>query len=131
MSDGDEMEVRDKTELEREGTRSGRYFSPPVDIYENDDQLTLLADVPGCDPDNFDISLADNRLTITAATEPTTDNWEPVYREYGEGHFMREFRLGKEIDQSGITAKFDNGVLRVTLPKSRQSKTRKIEIETG
>ncbi|MFB6351908.1 MAG: Hsp20/alpha crystallin family protein, partial [Bradymonadaceae bacterium] len=65
-----EMEVRQKDELESsEGTREGTYFRPPVDIYETDDAITVMADAPGCDPDDFEINLEDSRLAILAATE--------------------------------------------------------------
>ena len=129
--ESDEMEVRQKTEVQSgEGTRQGAYFQPPVDIWESDETITLRADVPGCDPEDFEINLNENRLTITAATSPIEENWEPVYGEYREGHFLREFRLGKEIDRSGISAQLTNGVLEVTLPKVESEEPRKIEIET-
>lgn len=134
MSEQDqgEMEVRKKEELQSsEGTREGTYFRPPVDIYETDEAITVLADTPGCDPDNFEINLEDNRLTIMAATDELEDRWEPVYGEYRSGHFLREFQLGKTIDREKISAHFDGGVLEVRLPKNQKAKRRKIEIETG
>jgi HSP20 family protein len=132
MSEQGEMEVRKKDELQSaEGTHEGSYFRPPVDIHETDEAITLMADVPGCDPDDFDINLQDNRLTIMAAKRDMGEQWEPVYEEYREGHYLREFQLGKTIDQSDISAHFDNGVLEVRLPKVDEARTRKIEIETG
>ena len=71
-----EMEVREKTEIqEGEGTRQGAYFQPPVDIWESDEVLTVRADVPGCDPEDFEINRNDNRLTITATTGHLEDRW--------------------------------------------------------
>lgn len=132
MAEEGQMEVRKKKELESgEGTREGVYFRPPVDIYETDEAITVMADVPGCDPENFDVNLEDSRLTILAETSGLEERWEPVYDEYREGHFLREFRLGKDIDRAGISATFNNGVLELTLPKTEQAKTRKIEIQTG
>lgn len=132
MPEGDELDVRDRSEVQRgEGTREGTYFRPPVDIYENGDELTVKADMPGCDPDEFEVNLEDSRLTIAAPNRARDDSWDPVYEEYREGHFYREFQLGKTIDRSNISASFDNGVLTVHLPKQQNSRSRTIEIEEG
>lgn len=132
MADGDELEVKQRDQVQdREGTREGPYFRPPVDIFETDDELTLTADMPGCDPDEFEVNLEENRLTITAPNRARDESWEPVYEEYREGHFFREFQVGQSIDRANITASFDNGVLTVHLPKVERTKRRKIEIEEG
>ncbi len=132
MSDEGDMEVRERQEIQNsEGTREGRYFEPPVDIYETADAITVVADLPGCDPDDIDVNLEDNRLTLLGTRQNLDDRWDDVYEEYPQGHFMREFRVGKAIERSEITANFNNGVLNVTLPKMKQSQTRKIDIETG
>lgn len=129
MSEKKEIQVKGKEELEEQGTRSGRYFKPAVDIFETEDSLHLLADVPGAEVEDFDIEVHDNKLTLTGPTQPVEDKWEPVYNEYGIGHYMRQFRLGKQIDQSKITAKAEDGVLELTLPKVEQAKPKKIEIK--
>jgi HSP20 family protein len=127
-----EMEMHDKTELQDEGTREGRYFRPPVDIFEDGDEMTIVADVPGVSPENFEINLHENTLTITAARDDfDASEWEPVYDEFREGHFLREFRLGKDINQSKISAKAKHGVLTLHLPKAKQAKRRKIEVNTA
>ena len=127
-----EMEIHDKKELQDEGTREGAYFRPPVDIFEDGQEMTIVADVPGVSPKNFEINLKDSRLTITAVRDDIDlEEWQPVYEEYREGHFMREFRLGKDIDQSNISAKAKDGVLTLHLPKAKEAKTRKIEVNTG
>lgn len=132
MADGDELEIKQRENVQgSEGTRQGTYFRPPVDIYETGDELTLTADMPGCDPDEFDINLEDNRLTITAPNRARDASWEPVYEEYREGHFFREFQVGQSIDRKNITASFDDGVLTVHLPKSDPSGPREIDIEEG
>lgn len=133
MAEDNTMKVRKKTELEdqQEGTREGRYFRPDVDIWEDDEALFITADVPGCASDDIDVNLEKNRLTISAHSRPMEGDWEPVYGEFRDGHFLREFRLGKAIDQEGIQAHLSDGVLELTLPKSSQSGPRRIEIETG
>jgi HSP20 family protein len=125
------IQVRGKDELQsEEGTREGRYYKPAVDIYETDDALHVQADVPGADADEFEIDLRDNTLTLTGPTENVEARWDPVYEEYGIGHFTRQFRLGKRIDQEKITAELNNGVLELTLPKVEKAQPKKIEIET-
>lgn len=128
-----EIEVKGKEELqsEEEGTRTGRYYKPAVDIYETDEALFIEADVPGADPDEFDIDLRDNTLTLNGPTTGENGEWDPVYQEYGIGHFARQFRLGKQIDQSNISAKINSGVLKLELPKVEDAKPKKIEIETS
>lgn len=128
----DELEIRERDELQRgEGTRQGTYFRPSVDIFETDDALSVLADVPGTDPENFDVNLEDSKLTIQAPTRGLGENWKPVYEEYRNGHFFREFRLGKQIDRDGITASFNDGVLTIRLPKQEEAQPRTIEVEEG
>ncbi|MFW5968728.1 MAG: Hsp20/alpha crystallin family protein, partial [Persicimonas sp.] len=105
MSEQQDITIREKEELSKEeGTRPGRYFKPAADIFETEDALHVVADVPGANPENFDIDVRDNVLTINAHTDPVEERWKPVYGEYETGHFYRRFRLGQQIDQSKITA---------------------------
>mgnify|MGYP006290955821 CR=1 FL=1 len=127
-----DIQVREKQELtNEEGTREGPYFKPAVDIYETDDSLTVKADVPGARPEDFDIDLRENVLTIQATTGDVEDRWNRVYEEYRTGNFMRQFRLGQNIDQKKISASIEHGVLNLTLPKAERAKPRKIEVKTG
>ncbi len=136
--DNTQISVREKEELTNSGeetggeeTREGRFFKPAVDIFETEDALQVVADVPGADPDSFDIDVRDSMLTITATCDALESRWKPVYEEYRTGNFMRRFRLGQQIDQSKIAANVNNGVLELTLPKGDQARPRKIEVSTG
>jgi HSP20 family protein len=127
-----ELTVRNKEELQaEEGTREGIYFKPAVDIYETDKALVVLADVPGCKANDFEIDVRDNLLTLTGMVSPVDDRWTPLYQEYRTGHFMREFRLGQQIDQSKISAELNDGVLKLTLPKAESAQPRKIKVKTA
>ena len=130
--DDGELKVHQKEELQRgEGTREGTYFKPDVDIYETDDALMVIADLPGTGAEDIDIDLRDNMLTLTGAVDHGGyDNWEPLYTEYHTGHFTRQFRLGQHIDQSNISAELEDGVLKLTLPKAESATPRKIEVST-
>ncbi|RAL20499.1 heat-shock protein Hsp20 [Lujinxingia litoralis] len=132
-STGQEIAVHHKEELqEAEGTREGTYFRPVVDIYETSKALTLLADVPGTAAEDFEIDLRDNLLTITGSVHQLdTSRWQPLYSEYRIGHFMRQFRVGQQIDQTKISAEINDGVLKLTLPKAESAKPRKIEVRTS
>jgi HSP20 family protein len=127
-----ELQPKEKQVLTREtaGTHQGRYFEPPVDIYETADALTLVADVPGVHADDIETDLKDSLLTITARVRSHDEKWKPLYEEYGVGHYMRHFRLGQQIDQAKISAELKDGVLTLTLPKADGAKPRKIKIQT-
>ncbi|MFO8071311.1 MAG: Hsp20/alpha crystallin family protein [Polyangia bacterium] len=129
-----EMTVRDKEEVTRdqsEPTRAGVCYSPAVDIYETEEAITLLADLPGVEKEKLDINVEDGRLTITGAVDEPDEKWEPIWSEYGIGGFTRSFQLGDTIDQSGISASLERGVLKLVLPKADRLRPRQIEVTTG
>ena len=132
-SNSSDLKVHEKEELRSaEGTREGVYFKPDVDIYETDEALMVVADLPGTTSEDIEIDVRDNMLTLSGAVDTTfQDNWEALYTEYRTGHFSRQFRLGQHIDQSKISATFDDGVLELTLPKAESAVPRKIEVKTG
>jgi HSP20 family protein len=130
-SAGSEMTVREKRELQRqEGTREGVTFEPNVDIYETEDALTLVADVPGATAEDIDVDLRENVLTVTAGGSRVEERWKPVYREYRSGHYLRQFRLGQQIDQARISARIKDGVLTLTLPKAESALPKRIRVDT-
>jgi len=126
-----ELEVSAKKSIEKsegEPTREGVTYIPYVDIIEDADAITLVADLPGVKKENLDIDVREGVLTLTATVEPASENWRSVYREYDIGGYSRRFTLGERIDQEKISAKLDNGVLTLALPKAEKAKPRKIEI---
>jgi HSP20 family molecular chaperone IbpA len=122
-----EQEASPSEEMER--TRSRRAFIPRADIYETNNDIIILADVPGANQKNVDITLEKNILTITAYIEPVrSGDYEIAYAEYEEGDYQRSFRLSDEIDRDQIEATVSNGVLRLRLPKSKEAAARKITV---
>jgi len=113
----------------QEFTQEGPVYNPDVDIYETDEALVLIADLPGVLKENLDIDLNENTLTINGHVE-STKLGTPVYQEYQSGDYKRSFTISNVIDQSKIQAELKNGVLRVKLPKAETAKPRKIEIRT-
>jgi HSP20 family protein len=131
-SAGTELPVKQKHAAGGEtGTHEGRYFEPPVDIYETEEALTLTADVPGALAEDIQTDLKDNLLTITARVRPVEAKWRPLYTEQETGHYLRQFRLGQQIDQSRISAQLKDGVLTLTLPKAERARARRIEVKSG
>lgn len=115
---------------EAEQTRSGKLFTPRADIYETQEQLLILADMPGVKQESIDITLEQNILTIYGRVErPTFDGYTLTYSEYGVGDFRRVFALSNEIDRDGIQAAIKNGVLKLILPKSKKAMPKKIQIQ--
>jgi HSP20 family molecular chaperone IbpA len=127
-----EMELKEKKEVKKEageGTRPGPVFIPAVDILENEKELIVLADMPGVDSKNVDIDLRDNQLAIIGRIAPIEEEKEiALYREFQWGDYYRLFTLSEVIDQGKITAKMDNGVLRLVLPKVEKAKPQKIKV---
>ena len=112
-----------------EETRPGPIFIPAVDILENQNEIIVLADMPGVDGQDVDIDLRDDILTIRGAVSPVEDEIEAsVYREFNWGDYFRQFTLAEVIDQEKIAAKMDNGILRLTLPKKEKVKPKKIQV---
>jgi len=127
------LQKKESAEVERvERTRSGRTFLPATDILENENEIILMADMPGSDEKSIDITLENRQLTILGSVSPSLDsNMETVYSEYEIGDYYRAFTLSDTIDQSKIKASFQDGVLTLTLPKAEEAKSRKISIQNA
>ncbi|MEJ2427814.1 MAG: Hsp20/alpha crystallin family protein [Deltaproteobacteria bacterium] len=129
-----ELQVRKKQELQRESehTRSGLVFTPMVDIFESEGNITVLADMPGVASDDVTIDLQNNELKISGEVEDQGSEKERyLLREYNTGRFHRHFTLSDRIDQNKITASMKDGVLRLVLPKAEKAKPRRIEVKAG
>jgi HSP20 family protein len=114
-----------------EATRPGVLLTPPVDIFEDAEALTVLADMPGVTPEHLTIDLHEGVLTITGhAAASEGPNEVPVLDEYQAGTFQRSFTLSEAIDQERIQATLKHGVLRLRLPKVERVKPRQIAIQT-
>jgi len=105
-------------------------IAPSVDIYENDDEILLYADMPGVDKDAIAINLENGRLTINGHRKVTGDG-EAQFEEFGEVEYERAFSVPQGIDISKVKASMENGVLGLHLPKSEAVKPRQIEVKVG
>ena len=108
------------------------YFTPLVDIIENNDAFIFQADLPGVKAGDVDISYENGVLTILGKAQPRhTKDQNYIWSEYGIGHFYRQFTIGADVNVDGIKAQLKNGVLELHVPKAEFAKTRKIQIKTS
>jgi HSP20 family protein len=131
MSGAQELAVRDKKELvnKEEKTTPGRYYVPYADIYETDEVLSVVMEMPGVEKKDLNVALENNVLRVDGRIDFTKyEGMEPVYTEYNVGHYTRSFTLSSKIDQEHITAQLDDGVLTLTLPKGKEAQPRRITI---
>jgi HSP20 family molecular chaperone IbpA len=131
MSGTQELAVREKQELanKEEKTIPGRYFVPPADIFETDDALTVIMEMPGVEKKNVSIALENDVVRVEGQIDfAQYHGMEPVYTEYNIGHYARGFTLSSKIDRDNISAQLDDGVLTLTLPKVKESVPRRITV---
>lgn len=125
---GDANEVR--TSLKN--VRNFPVFIPPVDICESENEVVVLADMPGVPMENVAIDLHGDQLTIKGRVAAACENGEQgrvIWREWQEGDYYRQFTITSNVDREKIEAKMKDGVLKLVLPKAQAAKPRKIEIE--
>jgi len=128
MAQSQALEAQEKKELvsKEEKTVPARYYVPHTDIHETDDALVVIMDLPGVD---LSVDLENDVLNIDARIDFSKyEGLDPLYTEYNVGHFSRAFTLSSKIDQQQISAQLEDGVLTLTLKKSREAMPRKIAI---
>jgi HSP20 family protein len=131
--DPEALQAKGKREMKSttEPTKPGPTFTPVVDIFETDREITLLADMSGVKAKDLNIDLHENVLTLTGEVEPPERTEEvDVLREYQIGTYYRQFTLSEVIDQSKIDAELKDGVLRLTMPKVEAAAPRNITVKT-
>jgi HSP20 family molecular chaperone IbpA len=134
MAESETQSIQAKEKQETSGsaeyTRPGPTFKPPVDIFETDTEIVLLADLPGVQAKDLDVDLRESILTLTGTVDsPEGPEELDVLKEYLTGKYFRQFTLSEAIDQSKIDAELKDGVLRLTLPKVAKQAPRKIEVK--
>src|ERR1700683_4756310 len=108
-------------------------FAPPVDVYEDEHNVTLKIEVPGIDEKDIDIRIENNTLTVHGERkfekEEKEENYRRVERQYGS--FTRTFTLPLTVDSEHVSANYDKGVLNITLPKKAEAKPKQIKVNIG
>jgi HSP20 family protein len=129
-----EMEIQKQEMIpeETERTRECQCFIPRADIYEVDEDIIVMMDMPGINENAIDITLEKNVLNVKGfAQMDNREGYSLVFAEYETGDFERSFRISDSIDQERIEAIYKNGILKLTLPKAEEAKTRKIEVKVS
>jgi HSP20 family protein len=131
MSGAQELAVRQKQELanKEEKTVPGRHFIPTADIFETDEALTVIMEMPGVEKKNVSIALENDLLHVEGQIDFSNyQGMDPVYTEYNVGHYARRFTLSGKVDRDNISAQRDDGVLTLTLPKVKEAMPRRISV---
>jgi HSP20 family protein len=112
-----------------EKTIPGRHYVPYADIYETDDALAVVLEMPGVEKKDLNVALENDVLTVDGQIDfGKYKDMEPVYTEYNVGHYARSFALSNKVDREKISANLEDGVLTLTLPKAKHAQPRKIAI---
>jgi len=106
------------------------YIAPPVDIYETEAALVVVADLPGVQKDAVDVRVEDGVLTIKGRSSYNSPA-DLLREEFNLSGYYRQFQLSDEVDQDKISAESKNGVLTVKLPKAEKSKPQRIKVKVG
>jgi HSP20 family protein len=131
MDTKQELQVQQKRELDKkeESTIPVRVFVPTADIYETQDALKVILEMPGVEKGNVDVHVEDGVLNVEGRLDLTKyQGLQPLYTEYNIGHYSRSFRLSNKINQDKIGAELKEGVLSLTLPKVEEAKPRTIQV---
>lgn len=132
MAENQNLEpVKEEKELSEgvERTRPRRVFVPRATIYEVNDDIVVLVDMPGVKPENIDITLEKNELKINGyVNDLQPEGYSLVYSEYGIGDYERSFVVPQDIDREKIAAKIKDGVLELHLTRAEEFQARKIDV---
>jgi HSP20 family protein len=131
MASPQELQVQQKREVEKaqESTTPMRAFLPVTDIYETEQALTLVMEMPGVSKDGLVVNVDSSVLTIEGRINfDRYEGLQPLYTEYNIGPYSRSFRLPSQIDQDRITAEITDGVVTLVLPKAEETRPRRITV---
>jgi HSP20 family protein len=126
-----ELQVQQKREIEnkQESTIPARVFQPVTDIFETDQALTVVLEMPGVSKENVEINVENDILTISGQIDFSKyEGLQPLYTEYNIGNYSRSFQLSSKVDQENIRAELRDGVITLALPKAEKAKPRKIVV---
>jgi HSP20 family molecular chaperone IbpA len=122
-------DVTEHDEVRGSGTAM---FAPAVDIVEKDAVTVIFADMPGVAPEDVEVTLERQVLTLTGRVRgPAPEGYRRLSSEYREGDYSRVFTLSDSVDQNKIKADLKNGVLRLELPRAAEAKPKKIAVKAA
>ncbi|HVG57518.1 MAG TPA: Hsp20/alpha crystallin family protein [Hyalangium sp.] len=117
-------------ELTGQAVRQGREFAPATDIYETESGVTLQVDLPGHDPKAIEVKVEKGVLTLRSERKADPSAKESARRlERGFGVYTRSFKLPDTVDANNVAARYEHGVLTLTMPRKEEAKPRVIEVK--
>ncbi len=126
------QDTQDLATTNGDANRRAMAFTPAVDIFEQGETTVIMADMPGVAPDDVDVTLEHQVLTLRGKVKPyAPEGYRALSSEYRVGDYIRVFTLSDEIDQDKIKAAFKNGVLRLELPRSPETQPKKITVKAA
>ena len=126
-----ELQVQHKREVEKkqESTIPVRDFLPVTDIFETDQALTVVLEMPGVSKESVEVGVENDVLTITGRIDSSKyEGLQPLYTEYNIGNYSRSFQISSKIEQEGIKAELKDGVMTLVLPKAEKAMPRRISV---
>jgi len=126
-----ELQVQPKREVEKKQERTvpSAAYLPATDIFETDQALTVIMEMPGVSKENVEVSVENDVATIEGRIDFSKyQDIRPVYTEYNVGNYVRSFQLSSKIEQGAIRAELKDGVMTLVLPKAERAKPRKIAV---
>lgn len=132
MTDQTSLQVQEKKELptKEEQTIPAKFYLPYTDIYETGESLVVTMEMPGVEKEQIDVRLEKDVLLVEGRIDFSKyENLKPLYTEYNIGHYRRSFTISKEINREHISAKINDGVLTLELPKVKEAAARTIAVD--
>ena len=126
-----ELQVQPKREAEKKQERTvpSAAYLPATDIFETDQALTVVMEMPGVGRESVDVRVENDVVTVEGRIDFSKyEKMQPVYTEYNVGNYVRSFQLSSKMQQSGISAEIKDGVMTLVLPKAEKAKPRKIAV---
>jgi len=126
-----ELQAQHKREVEKkqESTMPVRDFVPVTDIFETEQALTVVLEMPGVSKESVGVGVENDVITITGRIDSSKyEGLQPLYTEYNIGNYSRSFQISSKIEQEGIQAELKDGVMTLVLPKAEKAMPRRISV---
>ena len=126
-----ELQAQHKREVEKkqESTMPVRDFVPVTDIFETEQTLTVVLEMPGVSKESVEVGVENDVITITGRIDSSKyEGLQPLYTEYNIGNYSRSFQISSKIEQEGIQAELKDGVMTLVLPKAEKAMPRRISV---
>ena len=132
MNEKQPVETRDSAVRQSDQAEQERVLRPPVDIFEDSNGITLLADMPGVSRERLDITVDDDKLLIEGEAKiEMPEAMEALHADVRATRYRRSFALSSELATENVEASLKDGVLNLRIPKRAELRPRKIEVRAG